>query len=295
MTCTDCPRGCGAHREAGEIGYCGTSRDLLVARAALHPWEEPYISGTRGSGTVFFSGCNLHCVYCQNREISGGRVGKCLSPEELAQVFLRLQEAGAHNINLVTPTHYVRQLAALLERIKPQLHIPVVYNCGGYESVEGLRLLEGLVDIYLPDIKYFADERGEKYSHAPHYFSVAEQALEEMLRQTGEPLFGEDGMLQRGTVVRHLVLPGGRIDSIRLLEALGERFGTEGYLLSLMCQYTPDFAAHAPYPELHRRVTSFEYESVCQRAVELGFSVLGQKREAAVADYTPNFYEESFL
>ena len=281
-------------RESGR-GFCGVGKAFRVSRAALHPWEEPFLSGTRGSGTLFFSGCNLRCVFCQNREISRGNVGKELSPEALEEVLLRLQEAGAHNLNLVTPTHYAQELIPVLERLKPRLRIPVVYNCGGYECVESLRRLEGLVDIYLPDFKYLDPLRAKAYSGAADYGEVATLALEEMLRQQPRLEYDGEGMLLRGVAVRHLVLPGGRKDSLRLLGHLAEHFGTRGYLLSLMSQYTPEFALDAPYPELHRRVTTFEYESVVKEADRLGFAGCIQDRSSASSDYTPDFYEKSFL
>ena len=295
QTCQQCPRGCGADRARSERGFCGVPQTFLVARAALHPWEEPFLSGTGGSGTVFFCGCNLRCVYCQNRVISRGEAGRELTSAQLEDVMLRLAQAGAHNINLVTPSHYALELVPLLRRVKPRLGIPVVYNCGGYESVETLRALEGLVDIYLPDFKYYSSELSARYSAAPDYFEVASAALGEMLRQTGAPVLSSEGLLQRGTVVRHLVLPSCRKDSIALLHALSEGFGTDSLWLSLMSQYTPEFALDTPYRELHRRVTSFEYESVRQEALRLGFGGCMQDREAASADYTPDFYERSFL
>ena len=293
--CEICPRGCGVDREGGKVGFCGAPRELRVARAALHPWEEPFLSGTRGSGTIFFCGCNLRCVFCQNRTISRGDGGRMLTPEQLEDVMLRLAQAGAHNVNLVTPTHYVGALVPILRRVKPRLGIPVVYNCGGYESVKTLRSLKGLVDIYLPDVKYFSSELSARYSAAPDYFEVASAALEEMLRQTGAPRMDENGMLTSGTVVRHLVLPSCRKDSVKLLNTLAERFGSRAFLLSLMSQYTPEFALDTPYPALHRRVTSFEYESVREEAVRLGFEGCMQDREAASPAYTPDFYERSFL
>ena len=292
--CDQCPRGCRVDRERGR-GFCGVGKAFCVSRAALHPWEEPFLSGTRGSGTLFFSGCNLRCVFCQNREISRGNVGKELSPEALEEVLLRLQEAGAHNLNLVTPTHYARELVPVLERLKPRLRIPVVYNCGGYERVESLRHLEGLVDIYLPDFKYLDAVRAETYSGAADYGEVATLALEEMLRQQPRLEYDGEGMLLRGVAVRHLVLPGGRKDSLHLLRHLAEHFGTREYLLSLMSQYTPEFALDSPYPELHRRVTTFEYESVVKEAERLGFAGCIQDRSSASSSYTPDFYEERFL
>lgn len=291
--CRQCPRDCGADRTK-TVGYCGAPWGFRVARVALHPWEEPSISGTRGSGTVFFSGCNLGCIFCQNREVSHDCLGKSLSSDELEELMLRLWREGAHNINLVTPTPYAEQLAELLARVKPKLPIPIVYNCGGYERVETLRRLEGLVDIYLPDVKYFDPAIAARYSDAEDYPSIALDALAEMLRQTGKPRFGEDGLLRSGTVVRHLVLPAHRADSIALLRALGERFGADAFLLSLMSQYTPDFAKDSPFENLCRRVTSFEYDSVRREAERLGFDGYFQAPASASAVYTPDFHEITF-
>ena len=293
--CTLCPRTCPADRGKGELGFCKSPLVFSIARASLHMWEEPSISGTRGSGTVFFTGCNLRCLYCQNREISRGDGGKLLNDEEFTALLYRLRDAGAHNINLVTPTPYAARLGELLKKIKPTLGIPVVFNCGGYESVETLQMLEGCVDIYLPDLKYFDAELSARYSSAPDYFPRAMDAIDEMLRQTGDPVTDTDGILQRGTVVRHLVLPSHRKDSIEILRRLAERFGTKEILLSLMSQYTPTFAADCPHPNLHRRVTSFEYESVLAEAERLGFHGYLQDRTSATAEYTPNFQESSFL
>lgn len=293
--CTQCPRGCKTDRVLGKLGFCGAPEAFLVARAALHPWEEPFLSGKRGSGTVFFCGCNLQCVFCQNREISRGKTGRTVTPHALADVMLRLRDAGAHNINLVTPSHYALQLIPVLEKLKPTLGIPVVYNCGGYEKVETLRRLEGLVDIYLPDFKYYSSELSGKYSGAPDYFEVVSEALAEMLRQQPKPTFDGEQMLTRGVVLRHLVLPGARGDSIALLNALAERFGSKAFLLSLMSQYTPEFASDCAYPALQRRLTTFEYESVLKKVEELGFEGCIQGRSSASASYTPDFYEQSFL
>ena len=292
--CTQCPRACAVSRETGERGYCGAPAQFLLARAARHPFEEPCISGTRGSGTVFFSGCNLRCVYCQNREISHGLLGREVSAEELEDILLRLCDEGVHNINLVTPTPYARQLVPVLTRVKERLGIPVVYNSSGYESVETLRRLEGLVDVYLPDCKYLDPALALAYSDAPDYPSVAFASLAEMLRQQPSCRLDEDGLLQNGVLVRHLVLPGQRKDSIALLHALAERFGTDAFLLSLMRQYTPEFAKHTPYPDLHRRLTSFEYESVLRTASALGFSGYTQDADSASAVYTPSFHEKTF-
>lgn len=215
--CVLCPRACHVNRLAGQTGYCGQTAELMAARASLHYWEEPCISGTSGSGTVFFSGCNLRCVFCQNHNIALGKAGQVIAPEHLAEIFLQLQEQGANNINLVTPTHFLPQIVIALEQAKQQgLHLPIVYNTGSYESPEALRHLEGLVDIYLPDLKYFSPELSTSYSHAPDYFEAACAAIAEMYRQVGNPVINEDtGLMQRGLIVRHLLLPGQTKDSKR--------------------------------------------------------------------------------
>ena len=290
--CVQCPRRCGKDRTC-EYGFCGVPWGFRIARAALHPWEEPCISGKGGSGTVFFTGCNLRCIYCQNREIScGGEVGKTVSASELEHIMLRLQDEGAENINLVTPTPYALQLIPVLQRVRKELRIPVVYNCGGYESVETLRALDGLIDVYLPDCKYRSSDLSATYSAVSDYFAVATDALAEMLRQTGAPVIDESGMLQRGVLVRHLVLPGCRQDSIQLLTALHERFGNHAFLLSLMSQYTPEFASADAPGNLRRRVTAFEYDRVLEAVESLGFDGYLQKRSSATADYTPDFRGE---
>jgi putative pyruvate formate lyase activating enzyme len=212
-----------------------------------------------------------------------------MSEHELTAAILALQDEGAHNVNLVTPTPYAEQLVDFLRALRPKLRIPVVYNCGGYESVESLRALEGLVDIYLPDFKYADEERAARYSGASDYPAVARDALCEMLRQVGKPVLDADGIMQRGVIVRHLVLPGGRADSIAVLRLLKEQFGTDAFLLSLMSQYTPDFAARSPYQELHRRVTTFEYDAVLREAQSLGFDGYFQARSSATAAFTPEF------
>lgn len=293
MRCNQCPRQCNVERNASDVGFCGVPYTFLVARAARHLWEEPPISGKNGSGTVFFAGCNLRCVFCQNFEVSHHALGKPMRTEELTDCILRLQDEGAHNINFVTPSHYTLQLARLLETLKPRLRVPVVWNSSAYESPETLRHLEGLVDIYLPDCKYYSATLSEAYSQAPDYFSVALLAIREMLRQSGNPVFDpQTGMLQSGTVVRHLVLPGCRKDSIALLQALSEALDVSHFLLSLMNQYTPDFAMHCPHPNLHRRLTSFEYQSVLATAQQLGFTGFSQDASAASAAFTPTFSGE---
>ena len=291
--CSQCPRLCSIDRTQA-YGFCHSPSGFHVARAALHPWEEPSISGTHGSGTIFFSGCNLRCVFCQNRDISRGDLGKHISDDELIALMLRLQDEGAHNINLVTPSHYANRLADVLTRAKSRLRIPVVYNCGGYESVDTLKQLEGLVEIYLPDFKYYASDLSARYSSAPDYFTVALSALGEMLRQTGKPQIGTDGLMTRGTIVRHLILPTHRRDSIEILQRLADTFGNDAFLLSLMSQYTPVFAADSGFPELGRRITSFEYEAVLKEAERLGFDGYFQSRDSASESFTPNFHETTF-
>lgn len=289
--CLDCPRKCGIDRSASR-GRCRAPEDFLVARAALHMWEEPPISGTRGSGTIFFGGCNLGCVYCQNRAIRDGALGSVLSADGLIDAATALVEKGAHNINLVTPTHYTRALVPVLETLRGRISVPIVWNSGGYESVESLRMLDGLVDIYLPDFKYTSAATAAQYSNAPDYPEVAEAAILEMLRQRGAPRFDEEGMMKSGVIVRHLVLPSHRRESIAAVERLAELVAPADIRLSLMSQYTPDFVDADRFPALARRVTSFEYRSVLDRAVALGFDGYFQGRASATADYTPDFQEK---
>ena len=279
---------CGADRRT-ETGYCGCGSSVKVARAALHFWEEPCISGSRGSGTVFFSGCPLGCVYCQNHDISRGGKGKEISTERLAEVFLELQEAGAYNINLVTATPYVHEVRHALDIARPELRIPVVYNCGGYERAETIRELGGYVDVYLPDIKYMSAELAGRYSGVPDYFDAASAAVAEMIAQTDGLLFDDGGLMQRGVIVRHLVLPGAKNDSIEILRWMSDHLPKEKYKLSLMSQYTPP-PGLAGYAEINRRVTSLEYDAVVREAVRLGLTDgYMQQRSSASAAFTPPF------
>lgn len=282
--CILCPRQCGVDRTK-QTGYCGTGSLPKVARAAKHHWEEPCISGTEGSGTVFFSGCTLGCVFCQNREISRGGIGREVTVEHLADIFKRLEGQGVHNLNLVTPTHFTPQILQALELAKPA--VPVVMNCGGYERVETLRQWEGKVQVYLPDLKYFSPELSAKYSAAPDYFAVAAKAILEMHRQQPE-LVWEGDLLKRGLIVRHLVLPGCMKDSLELLDFLDNNLPKDSFLLSLMSQYTPNENCKG-FPEINRRVTTYEYRKVADRAAELGFSGFAQDRRSAKEEYTPPF------
>ena len=271
MECVLCPRTCGADRESGKTGFCGETAAVRVARAALHMWEEPCISGREGSGTVFFTGCTLRCVYCQNHRISAGDVGKTVSEERLAEIFLELEEKKANNINLVTPTHFVPQIIRALETARKRgLGLPVVYNTGGYERVETLKMLEGYVDVYLPDFKYLDAEHAGRYSAAPDYPQIAMRAVEEMVRQTGRPLFDERGLMKKGVIVRHLLLPGCLADAKRIVEYLFRTYGNQIYL-SLMNQYTPlDVLDTEKYPKLGKRVSERAYERLVDYAISLG-------------------------
>ena len=291
--CYMCPRACGADRSA-EAGACGVRENMRIARADLHFFEEPVISGTRGSGTVFFCGCSLGCVFCQNRDISRGEMpGREINERELADIMLSLEARGAHNINLVTGAHFVSKIATALEMVKGKLSVPVVYNSSGYELPKSLKMLDGLVDIYLPDYKYFSPEISDKYSNAPDYSERAEAALAEMFSQVGKCELGEDGLLKRGMIVRHLVLPSCRADSIAVLERISEILPKNDILVSIMSQYTPEFASDCEFRELHRRVTRFEYDSVLDVADRLGLSGFSQARTSASGVYTPNFKEDN--
>lgn len=283
--CTLCPRQCGVNRAAGELGFCKMPGTLRAARAALHYWEEPVISGTCGSGAVFFSGCTLRCAFCQNQEISNDGFGAELSTQRLREIFEELIAEGAHNINLVTPTHF---LPSILPALTPKLPVPVVYNCGGYERVETLQVLEGLVDIYLPDLKYADCDLARTLSGAPDYFSVATAAIQEMVRQTG-PCVVENGLLKRGTVIRHLVLPGQVGNSLDVLEWIGQTFAPGTVMVSLMSQYVP-YGKAAEIPPFDRRVTEDEYAAVESWLPLCGLSDgFTQDFSAATVQYIPSF------
>ena len=286
--CTLCPRKCGVDRGIMR-GYCQSGDKMHIARAKLHYWEEPPISGTRGSGTIFFTGCSLRCAFCQNSEISGESLhGKDFTVEEFVETIKRLEAMGAHNINLVTPTHFASQIAEALRVYKPR--VPVVYNCGGYESVETLRMLEGLVDIYLPDFKYLNTDHAKKYSMAEDYPEIAKAALAEMVRQTGEPVFDERGMMKRGVIVRHLLLPGCLADGKRVVKYLHETYGNRIYM-SLMSQYTPLESLDAvKYPELNRKVPEYAYEKLVDYAISLGvMQAFIQEGDTAKESFIPPF------
>lgn len=284
--CRLCPRECGVNRES-DYGFCGCGKNIKAAGVYLHKWEEPCISGNGGSGTIFFSGCTLRCVYCQNSKISNGGYGKEITPDRLAGLILKLQSDGAENISLVTPTHFTEGILCALKEVKPMLDIPVVYNCGGYESVETLKRYEGYVDVYMPDFKYFDNSLANKYSSVSDYREKTTQAIREMLRQTGKPQFC-GSMLKRGVLVRHLVLPTHYRDSIDVLEHLKSEFGTESFILSVMSQFTPNEYCR-DYPEIDRRITTYEYNKVREYAANLGFTGYAQDKSSAKSEYTPKF------
>lgn len=289
--CQLCPRTCQVSREAGQAGVCGVTSQLKVARAALHFWEETCISGTKGSGAVFFSGCAMHCVFCQNREIAQGVSGKEISPERLAEIFLELQEQGANNINLVTPGQYVPHIVWAVERARNQgMKLPIVYNTSSYEKVDTLKQLEGIVDVYLPDFKYWSSELAQKYSKAPDYPEVAKAAIAEMVRQQPKMKFVYDkeqdvDLVKKGVIVRQLLLPGQLNDAKQIIKYLHDTYG-ENIYLSLMSQYTP--LAHVEkYPELNRKVDRRTYDKYVDYAIEIGVEN-GYIQEEDVA-------EESFI
>ncbi len=347
--CTLCPRACHADRRT-DTCFCGAGARPKLAKVMLHQWEEPCIAGKCGSGAIFFSGCTLKCIYCQNYDISHECFGKEISDERLGEIILELSEQGAETIEFVTASQYIPTVASVLVKMRNKIKVPTVFNCGGYETVESLRMLEGLIDIYLPDVKYYSDELAVRYSNAPHYFETAVKAVQEMIRQVGAPQYALDadnivaracegraaetenlkqtllgaeliniaseienkniipeaqaaendiseeknevtndaGILQRGVIIRHLVLPGFRQDSIRLLETLAAKLGRDKFLISLMSQYTPFYKAKE-IKELNRRITSFEYDSVLNRARELGLNGFMQERSSAKEEYTPTF------
>lgn len=272
-----------------QVGFCKAKDKIKIARASLHMWEEPCISGENGSGTVFFSFCPLKCVFCQNYELSYKNVGREISVEELADTFLELQSQKAHNINLVTPTHYVPQIIEALKHARKKgLNIPIVYNTSGYETVDTIKMLNGYVDIYLPDFKYYSNELANKYSKAPNYFEIATDALKEMFKQVGKFEFDKDGMMKKGMIVRHLILPGQISDSKNVISHVYELFGDEIYI-SIMNQYTP-LSYVKDYPELNRKITEEEYDEIVDFALSLGIeNAFIQEGDTAKESFIPDF------
>ncbi len=289
--CEICPRNCLVNRTEVS-GFCGAKDKMVIARASLHEWEEPCLSGTNGSGTIFFSGCPLKCVFCQNYEISTKLVGKEVSMEEFSTICLNLQKQGAHNINLVTPTHFVPLIIEGLKLAKKNgLTIPIVYNTSGYEKKETLKMLEGLVDIYLPDFKYWEDTYATKYSHAPHYSEIMKEALKEMVRQVGTPKFSKDGILLKGVIVRHLMLPGLKEDSKKILSYLYHTYHDQIYL-SIMNQYTP-IRTFAKYPELNKKIDDSDYDEIINFALDLGIKKAFMQEGGTVDNsFIPDFLEQ---
>ena len=288
--CSLCPRNCNAVREeTSGKGYCKTGTLPKIARVAPHMWEEPCISGTKGSGTIFFSGCVLSCVFCQNHEISSGGKGKTVSVRELSEYVRKLEQQGVHNINLVSPTPYVESIIECFEIYRPK--IPVVYNTGGFEKPETIRRLEGIVDIYLPDLKYIDTEKSGKYSGAAKYSEYAIPAIKEMVRQTGKPQFDFNGIMTKGTIIRHLILPQNTKNSIAVLDCIKQEFG-DSVLVSLMGQYVPMFRSKE-YKELNRRITAREYNKVLDHFDQLGLDGFSQELSSAREDYIPDFDTDS--
>ncbi len=286
--CNLCPRKCNVDRE-NTTGFCGVGKKIKIAKAYLHMWEEPCISGENGSGTVFFTGCNLKCIYCQNHKIALNECGKEITIEELVSVFFNLKEMGANNINLVTPSHYVKELSIALKIAKEKgLSLPIVYNTSSYENVESLRLLEGLVDVYLPDLKYMDPAISKKYSNAGDYFEVAHKAIEEMYRQVGQPQFDHEGIIRKGVIVRHLILPGCTKDSKDVIKYLYETYG-DNIFISIMNQYTP-LEMVKDIKELNRKITDEEYDEVVDFAIDIGVeNGFIQEGETASESFIPDF------
>lgn len=287
--CLLCPRKCGINRSTGQTGVCGVSSEIKVARAALHYWEEPCISGKRGSGAVFFSGCSLHCVFCQNREISDGKAGKVISKERLSDIFMELADKGANNINLVTPGRYIPDIVWAVNDAKSRgMKLPIIYNTSGYENVTELKLLEGIVDVYLPDFKYMDSTLSARYSRAKDYPSVAKQALSEMVRQQPDVVIDDaTGLIQKGVIVRQLLLPGHVNDAKAVLKYLYDTYHDHVYI-SMMSQFTP--IALKDYPEINRTVTRREYERLVDYALEIGITnAFIQEGDVAKDSFIPAF------
>jgi putative pyruvate formate lyase activating enzyme len=287
--CNVCPRNCGIDRISGKVGFCKSGVTVKVAKAYGHMWEEPCVSGTKGSGTIFFSNCNLRCVFCQNHDISQSSIGKEISVERLSEIFLEQQTKGYHNINLVNPTHYVPQIIAALDMAKKSgLTIPVVYNSNGYENIESIKALNGYIDVYIPDLKYFNDKYAIKYSSAPNYFNIASKVIGEMVAQVGIPVFNGDDIMIKGVIIRHLMLPGLLFDSKKVVDYIYITFGDSVYL-SLMNQYTPMFKA-TEYAEINRPLNPDHYDSLIDYCVDLGYkNAFIQESGTSSTVYVPDF------
>ena len=288
-SCTLCPRNCKVNRNNNELGYCGMTNQLMVARASLHYWEEPIISGERGSGTVFFSGCNLKCVFCQNYQISNNNFGKPISIHRLSEIFLELQEKGANNINLVTPTHFVPLIIEALKIAKAKgLNIPIVYNSSGYGNVETIKLLKGYIDIYLPDFKYYDNKYANKYSKCNNYFEAVTSSLNEMIKQVGKPVFNEEGILTKGIIVRHMMIPGLLNDSKKIIHYLVDNYNDDIFI-SIMNQYTPTNNL-TNYQEINKTVNDSEYDELINYAIDLGIkNGFMQEGETQKTSFIPEF------
>lgn len=288
MKCNLCPRNCNVDRDKRELGYCMAPNKMVIARYSLHLWEEPIISGEKGSGTIFFSYCNMRCCFCQNYEISELHKGRVVSIEEFSDICLELQDSGASNINLVTPTHYVHLIVEGLRLAKERgLNIPIVYNSSGYENVETIRLLDGLVDIYLPDLKYYDNSLGSKYSKCNNYFKYASQAIDEMFKQVGNVEIDDNGMMKKGIIVRHLLLPGALDDSKKIIKYLYDKY-KDDIIISIMNQYTP--VRKLEYDELNHKVSDSDYDELIDYAYDLGVrNAFIQEGGTQVSSFIPDF------
>lgn len=288
-SCSLCPRNCGVNRLVGNIGFCKSGKNIKVAKVSLHQWEEPCISGNNGSGTVFFSNCNLQCSFCQNHQISTEGIGKEISTERLSEIFLEQQKKGAHNINLVTPTHYVPQIIESLGIAKSKgLNLPIIYNTNSYENIGTLQALKGYIDVYLPDLKYFNDKYSCKYSNSPDYFYHATKAIEEMFSQVGEPKFNSNGLIEKGVIIRHLMLPGLLFDSKKIIDYIYNTFQDSVYI-SIMNQYTP-MSNSNKHPELNRTLNPKHYDSLIDYCLSLGIeNAFVQEDGTCSESFIPNF------
>ncbi|CAB1254812.1 Radical SAM protein [Clostridiaceae bacterium BL-3] len=288
-SCNLCPRNCRINRLKGHIGFCNAGKNVKIAKVSLHKWEEPCISGSIGSGTVFFCHCNLKCVFCQNHSISSENIGKEVSIERLSDIFLEQQERGAHNINLVTPTHYIPQIVQALDIAKSKgLTLPILFNTNSYQTTEALKALEGYIDVYLPDLKYFSNKYAIKYSNAPGYFNCASRAIKEMYRQVGSVTFNSSGLITKGLIIRHLMIPGLLFDSKKIMDYIYNTFGNSVYI-SIMNQYTPVYHAYK-FPEINRALNPKHYDSLINYCISLGIkNAFIQENGTCSEDFVPDF------